>query len=233
MSIYGIIDYRAEKQAINNLKNNVDKIILSNPLDVHNSICGHPDLAVCKISDNTVIVCPSQYDYYKNHLPDINVICGRSEPSGKYPNDIFYNAACFKDAAIHNFDFTDEITLSVIKQKFSKHINVRQGYSKCSICLLDFNKFITDDEGIYEKLILNGFEGIFISKGDIKLKEMNYGFFGGATGLYNNKLFLNGELRYHKDFQKINSFLNKHNIELIEIKKGCIEDIGSIIILSS
>ncbi len=231
MSKYAIVDYRAKEETIINLMNYFDKVILTNPLITYEAIKGHADISVCKISDNEIITCPSQYEYYKKELPGINVISGSSEPLYKYPDDIFYNAACFEDIAFHNFKFTDKITLAVIEQKFSKHINVCQGYSKCSICFINSRAIITDDDGIYESSLNNGIDALKVNKGNIILKNMNYGFFGGATGTFENKIFLNGSINTLDDSEEIKSFIKKHNMELIELKEGPVEDIGSIICL--
>lgn len=232
MSKYAIVDYRLDKNAVKSLEQHFDKVVPSVKLDVNPSICGHPDLSVCKIDEDKITVCPSAYEYYKNELPDIKIICGSSEPFGKYPKDIFYNAACGNHIAVHNFKFTDKITLAQIEQKFSKHINVQQGYSKCSISFTGNNGMITDDDGIYENLIIHGFDALKIKRGKIILSGMNYGFFGGATGYSENKLFLNGEIKYLDDAEIIIDYLKKHDTELIEVNKGFVVDIGTIVCLS-
>ena len=58
---------------------------------------------------------------------------------------------------------------------------------------------------------------------------MDYGFFGGATGTYKDKIFLNGSVDTLDESKEIKSYLKKHSVELIELKTGTIEDIGSII----
>lgn len=229
MSKYAIIDYRLNKSARKCLETYFDRVIPSCKLNVNSSINGHPDIGMCKISNRKAVVCPSAYEYYKKELPDIEIICGSSEPSQIYPEDVLYNAACENSVAIHNFEFTDKITLAEIKQKFTKHINVQQGYSKCSICFTGSNGIITDDEGIYRELKNSSFDVLKINKGKIILNGMNYGFFGGSTGYLDNKLFLNGEIKYLDDSQIIINYLKNHNTELIEISKGYIEDIGTII----
>jgi len=228
---YAIIDFRASDETIKTLKKHIKKIIFTHPKNTYESICGHPDISVCKIDNKTIVVSPDDYDYYKKQMPDINVISGELSPGKAYPDDVLYNSACTEAVAIHNFKFTDKITLAVIEQKFLKRIQVNQGYSKCSICVINNKSMITDDEGIHKKLIESDLDSLYINKGDVTLSGMNYGFFGGATGTYKDKLFLNGEISLHTDSEKIKQFLNKHDTELIELKKGFIEDIGSIIIL--
>lgn len=229
MSKYAIVDYRVTDIVVKRLEEYFDKVILSPKLRTYEAICGHPDIGMCKLDNRKAIVCPSAYQYYKNELPDIEIICGSSEPLDKYPNDILYNSACEKDIAIHNFKFTDKITLAQIEQKFLKRINVKQGYSKCSICFIGSGGIITDDEGIYEILNNKGLDVLKIDRGQIILKGMDYGFFGGATGYIDNKLFLNGEVKFLYDSKKILDYLKKHNTELIEINEGAVADIGTII----
>lgn len=229
MSKCAVIDYRVNETVNKALKMHFDRIIPSFKLNVNPAINGHPDLGMCKIDNRKAIVCPSAYEYYKKELPNVEIICGSSEPSEKYPEDVFYNAACENSMAVHNFDLTDKITLAEIKQKFLKHINVQQGYSKCSICFTGNNGIITDDDGIYKNLKKSGFDILKIKKGKIILNGMNYGFFGGSTGYINNKIFLNGEIKYLDDAEVITNYLKEHKTELIEINKGPVTDIGTII----
>lgn len=229
LSKYAIVDYRTSEETIDNLKKYFCKVIFTKPVNTYEAICGHADISVCKISDNHIITCPSLYEYYKNELPDINVMSGSFEPLKCYPDDVYYNAACYGDTAIHNFKYTDKITLAVIEQKFSKRINVRQGYSKCSVCFVNSGAIITDDDGIAKKAANHNIDVLKISKGKVLLKGMDYGFFGGATGTYKDKIFLNGSLDTLDESKEIKMFLKKHDIELIELKSGAIEDVGSII----
>lgn len=233
MSNFVIIDFRAETETKNSLSKYFEIIVKTNKKNTLDAVCGHADISLCRIKDDELIVCPSDYEYYKGILTGIKLSCGCSVPATEYPYDVCYNAACFGSFAVHNFRYTDKITLAVIEQKFSNRINVNQGYSKCSICGFEDDSAITDDDGIYNKLKGNGIDVLKISKGDVKLKGMNYGFFGGATGVFENNLFLNGELKYHRDADKIKSFLKNHGINIIELKKGVLTDIGSIVCLRS
>ena len=232
ISDYAIIDARTDPDRISELEKYVGKIVFSRKKSVAEPISTHSDISVCKISDNEIIVSPDDFDYYENELPGVNIIKGDKIPLGAYPNDVVYNAACFSDTAIHKFTLTDKIALSVIEQKFQKRINVNQGYSKCSICGFESGAAVTDDESIFKKLIDNGYDVLKISKGDVRLTGMNYGFFGGATGTIENYLVLNGSLSFHSDENLIKNFLKK-NANLIELSNNEIVDIGSIILLNS
>ena len=109
-------------------------------------------------------------------------------------------------------------------------INVNQGYTKCSICVLTEKAIITDDESVY-KSTQNFFDDVLlISKGSIRLETKDYGFIGGATGkLAKNIIAFNGRVDSHADHNIIIDILNKYSIVPLELISASLEDIGSII----
>ena len=225
---YAIIDYRILDEIKNELSKYAENIIPTIRQNTYESICGHSDIQLCKIDDNTIVCAPNCFEYYKSRLSGVNVICGEKNPNGNYPNDVLYNVCTSDGFAMHNFKYTDKITLAVIEQKFSKHINVRQGYSCCSTCAVG-NAVITEDSGIYRALTSNGIDALKISSGSVVLKGMNYGFFGGAVGVYKNNFFTVGNLDTHSDAGQINEFLKERNINVYKLADGKLRDVGSIL----
>lgn len=224
---YAIVDYRMGSESVNKLSEYAENIVFTKKINTYDAINGHADIQVCKISNNEIVCAPSCYDYYKNNLIGTNVIKGESEPDNKYPNDILYNVFCTDRIAVHNFKYTDKKTLSVIDSKFLKHINVHQGYSCCSICELADGAVITDDDGIYKTLTENEIDVLKLEHGIVNLPGMNYGFIGGAAGLYKDKLFFNGKVIN----TNIIDFCKEHNTKIIELSNDELIDIGSIIFL--
>lgn len=232
--VFGIVDFRANDTFVKNLTNVCDAIIKTKKANTYDAICGHPDISVCKLGNDEIITAPMFYDYYKNALPDINVICGDENPGHEYPNDVLYNISCFGESFIHNTKYTDKKALAVIEQKFSKHINVRQGYSKCATAIVGNNAIITEDEGIAKEAKKANIKVCKITKGDVKLENMEYGFFGGATGVFKNNFYINGKLKYHRDCNLIYKFLKDNGIvDIIELSDFELEDIGSILFLEN
>lgn len=225
-----IVDYRTDTEAVNTLKAyGFDVVYTKKSKTLYEAVDGHTDLQIVKVLDDFV-VCPEFFNYYTDKLR-INLICGKSELSNQYPYDVYYNAAVFGKFAVHNFQFTDSVLRECINKKFLFEINTKQGYSKCSICIISDNAIITEDENIFKAVSEYNIDVLKISKGSVKLKGLNYGFLGGATGLFKNTLFINGELKYHKDGNIIKEFCKKHNTDIIELKKGDITDIGSILFI--
>lgn len=223
-----VVDYRTDSQSIKTLKSYGFNLIKTKKINnLYEAVNGHTDLQIVKVNDD-LIVCPECFQYYKA-FGIKNIIKGSSSLQYKYPEDIFYNAAIFGKYAVHNFRFTDSVLKDTIKKNFLFEINVNQGYSKCSICIISDNAIITEDEGIAKTLSCENVDVLKIEKGSVKLKGLNYGFFGGATGLWNNTLFINGELKYHTDNERIRKFCKNHNVTIKELKLGEIYDIGSIL----
>ena len=151
-----IVDKRIPKNMEDNLNNLGVNIIKSTSCNnTYDAIKYHPDISVCKLNDNNIVVAPNVYDYYKNALKPygFNVICGDSTIKNKYPYNIHYNIVILKNFAIHNFKYTDKVILKYLEENNIKKINVSQGYCKCSICIVDDNSLITSDEGIYKEVI--------------------------------------------------------------------------------
>lgn len=205
---------------------------------------GISPLKICK-SGKLEPFCANHADILAYHLGNGNFIadetaesslkgcniCETVNISSPYPNDCLLNAADVGNYLICNSKITHKsIFKTAVKQ--NKHIiNVNQGYTKCSVCIVSRNTFITDDESICRECSkVNGISVLFVSKGSVALKEQNYGFLGGASGLIGeNTLFFNGDLRFHKDFIAIEQFLSYHNVKYTDIKNKPLTDVGSII----
>lgn len=150
--------------------------------------------------------------------------------ASEYPNDCLLNAVIIDDKLICNINSVSKNILRKAEINGLKIFEVNQGYTKCSICVLNENAVITDDISIY-KSIQNYFNDVLlISKGSVRLDSKEYGFIGGATGkLGKYKLAFNGRLESHSDHNMIIDLLEKYNIEPIELSDDALTDIGSII----
>lgn len=191
-------------------------------------VAHHPDMIFSYIKENTCVVNDKNQSFVSS-LKNIgfSILEAKNNYSEKYPNDIGLNCVIINDTVIGNIEFID----AVIKEQLSNYnfINVSQGYTKCSICIVNEHSLITEDESIYKSL-KNQFDVLKIESGCVELKGYNCGFFGGCTGLIDKNLMaVNGELKYHKSNKQIIDFLRYRSIDVTELKKGNLTDIGSII----
>jgi hypothetical protein len=153
----------------------------------------------------------------------IEILQGSRKVTSKYPEDIKYNVCIVGKKAIHNFNYTDNKILEELKYNNYELINVKQGYSNCSIAVIDENSIIVSDKGIYEILKQTDLDILFLDyEPDIKLfdENKNYsmkkGFIGGAISRVGNNIVILGELKKIDKDEKIRNFIKAKNLNLIE-----------------
>ena len=192
-----------------------------------NAVSCHIDTQIAYLGEGDFVVHPSLLEYYNKILPDAYILAGKSSAHGTYPDDIAYNIASNGKYAIHNFNFTDELIKNKVKGEM---IQVSQGYSKCSLCIVNENSFITEDEGIANTLKRHNIDVLKISEGDVMLPGLDYGFLGGASGkISKNIIAFSGNISRHRDYKKIYNFCAERNVELLSLSDEKLIDVGSIV----
>ena len=196
---YILIDSRMrniEKNTLKYLGYKLVKIEKSN--NVYPEISSHVDIFTCKIGD-TLIVEKSKYEdlLFMLKNTEYNIKSGKEEVEMNYPEDIKYNVCIIGNYAVHNFKYTDKVILNMLNEHGYELINVEQGYTNCSIAVIDDSSVITTDKKIAEKLIANNISVLLLDyTPDIKLKDEygNYsnmnGFIGGAIGKVDNNIIV-------------------------------------------
>ncbi|WP_158408890.1 DUF6873 family GME fold protein [Peptoclostridium acidaminophilum] len=227
-----IIDSRTPDEAKDMLVKR-GQIIETKPSEnTYAAISGHPDISVCHLGGREIVVAPDSFEHYKELLSiyGFNVICGRSELQHSYPHNIQYNVAFVGKHAIHNFRHTDTVILEHIRKNGYVLVDVKQGYSKCSTCVIDGNSIITSDEGIHRAAMNFGIESLLIEKGGISLEGFEYGFIGGCSGLISeNEIAFIGDLTEHACYRAMREFIEKRNREIVILGEFKLADYGSII----
>lgn len=111
-----------------------------------------------------------------------------------------------------------------------KVINIKQGYSNCSICQVDENSIITYDEGIAKILKKTGINVLKIDKGHIELFDFNYGFIGGASANFLDKIVFFGSIKKHPDYERIRYFIEEKGKKIVELSNNKLIDYGSMFV---
>lgn len=196
---------------------------LDAPISKHADIlANYVGKSIFLVDENQVELC----SFIKNNDGKSVVIENIKSP---YPNDCLLNFADIGDYIICNKSILSEQIVKYLPQK--EIIDVKQGYSKCSVCICKQNTVITDDISIYNALLqYDNINSLLVEKGSVSINKYNYGFIGGCCGLIGKDLLLfNGDLSTHTDFDKIEKFLYDNNVKYIDIKGKPLTDIGSII----
>lgn len=230
---YAIIDHRASVKTADALKKYGFEIVLTPKLDhVYTTICGHTDIMVHKLCSNTIVVEPTVIEYFKNKMPEIEIITGKTILNEKYPYDIAYNSARVGNNIICNKNFTDDVIIEFANKNGLNLINTKQGYAKCSICVVSDDAIITSDKNIQSVAKENKIDVLLVNDNEIKLTGFDHGFIGGATGLIKkNILAVNGNIKFHANYNQIVDFCAKHSVEVISLNNDEIIDIGSILVV--
>lgn len=230
------IDYRATIEELNNLlKLNIKPILVPKCNSVYEAINGHPDIQLNILKNNSpnkVILQKEISEDFKNILikNNINFIISKSTLSSKYPKDIILNSLILENYFIHTLKYSDENLLHSQEPKI--HINVRQGYTKCSILPVREKALITSDKGIFESLKDYGFDILLLPSGDILLPSLSYGFIGGVGGMISNdKMAFFGELDNYNWGDEVKKFLFKYDVSPIALRRGKLIDRGSLLAL--
>lgn len=189
----------------------------------------HADLQILHLGNNNIF-CQSEHLCIGESEPKFNLRKIQAKAGNRYPDDVKLNCAIIGNKIICNVNTIAHEILEYAELNNLTVINVNQGYTKCSICVVNENAIITDDESIFAASGNFFNDTLFVSKGSIGLKGYNYGFIGGCCGkIDKNKIAFNGSIESHKDYKKILDFLNRNSVECIELHNNLLYDIGGIL----
>jgi len=150
-----------------------------------------------------------------------NLIC----LSADYPNDVVLNTCIIGDKILGSAAVKD-----VWLCDSREFVSVKQGYAKCSVCVVDEHSLITDDSSIADVCRKIEIDALLVRKGSVKLNGFDYGFIGGCCGKISREtLAFFGDISTHTDYQKIKSFLAYRGVDALSLNSEYLTDVGSII----
>ncbi|MBQ8538016.1 MAG: hypothetical protein IJ433_00010 [Ruminococcus sp.] len=195
----------------------------------------HADMQCIQVEDTVFIL--SNCKKLNNQLKTItkNLIETESLAHGKYPHNVLLNAKVIGKNLIGKIDYLDKKLVNYCVDKGYNLINVKQGYSGCSILKITDNAVITTDESIYKALQNTEIEVLKISQNGIELlgsKRGEQGLIGGASINLGESILFFGDISKHEDYENIVKFCNSKNISINYIKDMNLTDIGSGVLLN-
>ena len=227
-----IIDNRMrsiEKAKLKELGYEILKLKENNNL--YPEISSHVDIHACKVGEKIVIE-PTQYEYVVSCK---GIVKGQEIIKEKYPLDIKYNVCTIGKKAIHNFQYTDSKLKQLLVDNGYELINTTQGYTNCSIAVIDDNSAIVSDQGLYKILKFHGIEVLLVNNNlDVKLFNGNKysdkkGFIGGCVSSLGESIIVFGDLNKIDSDGRIREFITSKNLNIIEFESLEVIDYGGII----
>ena len=153
--------------------------------------------------------------------------------SEKYPGDILFNCALVGKKLIANAKFTSKKVLAWASQAGVEVVNVKQGYAKCSVCIVSENAIITADNGIAAAAHAAGISVLHLPGAGAILCGYDRGFIGGASGNDGETLFFTGSLSsLGKDYaSQVQAFCEKYSKKAVSLSDAPLYDFGSLIFI--
>ena len=137
-------------------------------------LSGHADLSVLHLGGNRLLLAPYlKRSSFSQQLEDrgFDIRFADIEQSALYPNDAQMNVCILGNKVIYNPQTgSDAIVKYLTIGNGAIQVSSRQGYSRCSVCVVNDNAIITADEGICRSAKAHGV--------DVRLRP------GAGAGLY-------------------------------------------------
>ena len=226
----------------NILQNGVENLginLLPMPVNPHVDarLSGHVDLSVLHLGGNKLLLAPylkgSSFSQQLGNM-GFDLQFADIEQSSLYPGDAQMNVCILGNKVIYNpKTVPDAIVKYLTIGNRAVQVSSRQGYSRCSVCVVNDNAIITADEGICRSAEARGVDVLKIRPGYIDLPGFDYGFIGGASfKISDTKLAFTGTLDSHPDAERIIEFASLHNVDIVYITDKPTSDIGGAIPIS-
>lgn len=193
-------------------------------------IAYHPDMQFIDLGNTVFILKGSEYleDYFKSLGKQVEYT---SKPSKEYPNDVLCNGKIMGNNFVCNKRTIFSGILEYAQNSGYNIIDVKQGYTGCSVFAVSPSITLTGDVGIDRVFKENGLNSILLTNAkEIVLPGYDYGFIGGAGGYCGNSCAcLTGHFKSKEYMKSIFSFFEENNIELNVLSTETIIDVGGII----
>lgn len=229
-----LIDYHADSSLLSSLEDCGFEPVLIPAADyLQKGVASHTDMLI--FIGFGRLFCHAHYYKVNKELIDRIIrissleLVLSNEPTGiDYPKDVLFNACIVGKKLICNKKTVSKLILDTAAESKYDVINVPQGYTKCSVCVVSDNAIITADKAISKACSAAGMDVLLITQGHISLPPYDHGFIGGASGLYGNNIYFCGSLDSHPDADRIIDFCSSHSMSTVSLSKNVLWDVGTI-----
>ena len=229
-----LIDCRADFYLLSALEKYGFETILMPPADyLQKGVSSHTDMLIFIGFDR--LFCHRLYYSKNKELIDrlaehtgLELTLSDEPTDEKYPRDVLFNACAVGNRLICNKNTVSKLIIDAAGKNNYEIINVPQGYTKCSICVVSDNAIITADQAIAKACAVSDIDVLTVSEGHISLPSYDHGFIGGASGLCDNNVYFCGSLETHPDADRIIDFCKSHGKSAVSLSKNVLLDVGTV-----
>ncbi len=207
-----------------------------NPL-IDPRLAGHADLSVFHAGGERLYLAPSLKGtelYAKLLKLGADPVIPAIRQGKEYPDDVQLNACAAGSRLIYAPRRSAEEIVDYFTNKWRTMPMIsRQGYAKCSVCVVDERSIITSDPGLAAVADTNGLQVLRIRPGFITLPGFACGFIGGAAfRLSRDQIAFTGRLDRHPDQEKILDFLRTRGFDPVFLTDRDLFDVGGAVPLT-
>ena len=151
------------------------------------------------------------------------------EVSSEYPSDAGLNALHMGNKLFCRSKSISPRLAEAANENGIEIIHTKQGYPACTVLKLCDDAAITADRGMADILERNGINVTLIENGDIILEPYEYGFIGGAGGVYDGVLYFFGDPSTHRSYGAIKAAADAVGLRITALSDGALRDLGGIL----
>ncbi len=192
-------------------------------------VASHPDMLVYRLRSGALLTYAGYYALNSSVFQKLGcvIITEKIVPEKEYPKDIVLNALRVGDIV---FGRTDRLSEMILKDT-RRSVFIRQGYSRCSACVIDDGSLITADPAVASAVAEYGVSVTFITGGGIRLEGYGCGFIGGASGVIGNSVAFFGNISAHPEGEKIKAAVLSRGKDIISLEDDVLTDYGGLMII--
>ncbi|MDD4772194.1 MAG: hypothetical protein PHZ09_01125 [Eubacteriales bacterium] len=191
-------------------------------------VSSHPDMLIYRLSSGALLTYTEYYNENRAlfNMIECEVITEERLPGNRYPEDIYLNALRIGDTVIGR---TDKLSRHILRDA-ENAIYVRQGYARCSACVVD-RDIITADTRIASAASGLGGRVTLTESGNIALEGYDYGFIGGASCRLKEGIAFFGDIMTHPSGENIKAAVLSRGFDVIKLDDGILTDLGGLIVI--
>lgn len=200
------------------------------------AVASHPDMLLFYYKNRIITsadyceYAPYVFSDIRELMPSVSITLTDEAHEPSYPKDAIFNALPIGDKLFCKADTVSGAVLSYAESLGLSVVSVKQGYPACTT--LAFGRSaITADDGMARALRLNGVRVTKIKQGAVELVPYEYGFIGGAAGVFAETVYFIGNLDTHPDATLIRSAIEAEGFSTVSLSDGPLRDLGRIIFI--
>lgn len=204
--------------------------------ELNDAVKSHPDILMF-VHENNIITSAEYCESFPYIFSDIRDALDSSSFTftsdvfeAQYPGDALFNALVIQNKIFMKTDSISDAVKAYADERGLKTVKVKQGYPACTVLAFGASA-ITSDNGMATVMRKEGIKVTVIDNGDISLPPHEYGFIGGACGVYGKEVFFLGDYKTHRNAELIESAILAEGFTPVSLSDEGLFDLGRIIFL--